>query len=103
MATRTPQQQVLATAAAEIGYSRWSDPKNGTKYARETMPVFWPGQTWLTVNGVSYCDIFITWVFWKALGKDFVTSQALPAGASYNTDYRASKGGRIKQVPGPPR
>lgn len=95
MATRTPQQRVLATAAAEIGYSRWSDPKQGTKYARETQPVFWPRDTWLLANGISYCDLFITWVFWKALGRSFVTSQALPAGASYNTDYRASKGGRI--------
>lgn len=98
MATRTPQQRVLATAAAEIGYSRWSDPKQGTKYARETQPVFWPRDTWLLANGISYCDLFITWVFWKALGKSFVTSQALPAGASFNTDYRASKGGRIPKA-----
>lgn len=91
----SPQSKVLATAAAEIGYSRWSDPKRGTKYARETQPVFWPRDHWLLANGISYCDIFVTWVFWKALGEDFVTSGALPAGASYNTDYRASKGGRI--------
>lgn len=93
----TPQQRVLATAAREIGYNRHRDPKTGTKYARETMPVFWPGQTWLTANGVSYCDIWITWVFWKALGEDFVRNGGLPAGASYNTDYRASKGGRISK------
>lgn len=91
------QSKVLATAAREIGYSRWTDPKRGTKYARETQPVFWPRDTWLLANGISYCDLFITWVFWKALGKSFVTSQALPAGASYNTDYRASKGGRVKK------
>ena len=89
------QSRVLATAAREIGYSRWSDPKRGTKYARETQPVFWPRDTWLLANGISYCDIFVAWVFWKALGKAFVTSGALPAGASYNTDYRASKGGRV--------
>lgn len=89
------QSRVLATAAREIGYSRWSDPKRGTKYARETQPVFWPRDTWLLANGISYCDIFVTWVFWKALGKAFVTGGGLPAGASYNTDYRASKGGRV--------
>ena len=89
------QSKVLATAAREIGYSRWTDKKRGTKYARETQPVFWPRDTWLLANGISYCDIFVTWVFWKALGKAFVTGGGLPAGASYNTDYRASKGGRI--------
>ena len=89
------QSKVLATAAREIGYSRWTDKKRGTKYARETQPVFWPRDTWLLANGISYCDLFVTWVFWKALGKSFVTDGGLPAGASYNTDYRASKGGRI--------
>ena len=91
----TPQRKVLAVAASQIGYSRWSDPQRGTKYARETQPVFWPRDTWLLVNGINYCDIFVTWVFWKALGEDFVKKGYLPAGASYNTDYRASKGGRI--------
>lgn len=90
----TPQRKVLATAASQIGYSRWSDKKTGTKYARETQPVFWPRDKWLLANGISYCDLFVTWVFWKALGKDFVLNH-LPGGASYNTDYRASKGGRI--------
>ena len=97
----TPQQRVLATAAGEIGYSRWSDKGRGTKYARETQPVFWPRDTWLLANGISYCDIFVTWVFWKALGKAFVTGGGLPAGASYNTDYRASKGGRVSKPPKP--
>ena len=101
MATLTPQRRVLATAAAEIGYSRWKDDKKGTKYARETQPVFWPRDTWLLANGISFCDLFVTWVFWKALGEDFVTDGGLPAGASYNTDYRASKGGRVRKPPRP--
>lgn len=93
----TPQRRVLAMAASQIGYSRHSDPKQGTKYARETVPVFWPRDHWLLANGISYCDIFVTWVFWKALGEDFVKKGHLPAGASYNTDYRASKGGRVSK------
>ena len=93
----TPQRRVLAMAASQIGYSRWSDPNRGTKYARETQPVFWPRDKWLLANGISYCDIFVTWVFWKALGKDFVTKGYLPAGASYNTDYRAGHGGRVSK------
>lgn len=96
MATNDAVRKVLATAAAEIGYSRWNDPKRGTKYARETQPVFWPKDKWLLANGVSFCDIGVTWVFWKALGIDFVNNGGLPAGASYNTDYRASHGGRVK-------
>lgn len=96
MATASPQHRVLATADSQIGYSRWSDSNRGTKYARETQPVFWPRDTWLLANGISYCDLFITWVFWKALGKDFVLN-SLPGGASYNTDYRASKGGRVSK------
>ena len=101
MATASPQQRVLATAASQIGYSRHTDPKNGSKYARETQPVFWPRDLWLLANGISFCDIWVTWVFWKALGKDFVTSGALPAGASFNTDFRASKGGRVSKPPRP--
>lgn len=93
----TPQRRVLAVAASQVGYNRWSDPKQGTKYARETQPVFWPRDTWLLANGINYCDIFVTWVFWKALGEDFVKEGHLPAGASYNTDYRASKGGRVSK------
>ena len=84
--------RVLRRAAGEIGYSRWNDPKRGTKYARETQPALWPRDKWLLANGISYCDIFVTWVFWKEGLLDI-----LPAGASYNTDYRASKGGRIKK------
>ena len=92
----TPQRKVLAMAASQVGYSRWADKKRGTKYARETQPVFWPRDTWLLANGISYCDLFVTWVFWKALGEDFVLNH-LPGGASYNTDYRASKGGRVSR------
>ena len=84
--------RVLRRAAGEIGYSRWTDPKRGTKYARETQPALWPRDTWLLANGISYCDIFVTWVFWKEGMLDI-----LPAGASYNTDYRASKGGRVSK------
>ena len=92
----TPQRKLLAVAASQIGYSRWSDSQRGTKYARETQPVFWPRDAWLLANGISYCDLFVTWVFWKAFGEDFVRNH-LPGGASYNTDYRASKGGRVSK------
>lgn len=85
-------RKVLAIAAGEVGYSRWSDPKRGTKYARETQPVLWPNDKWLLANGISYCDIFVTWVFWKAGCLDI-----LPGKQSYNVNYRASHGGHVSK------
>lgn len=55
--------QVLATAAGEIGYSRWSDPAEGTKYGR-----FWAGklgQAWLGGNGQSFCDMGVNWCLFQ--------------------------------------
>ena len=85
-------RKVLAIAAGEIGYSRWNDPKRGTKYARETQPVLWPNDKWLLANGIAYCDIFVTWVFWKAGCLDI-----LPGKQSYNVNYRASHGGHVSK------
>lgn len=85
-------RKVLAIAAGEIGYSRWNDPKRGTKYARETQPVLWPNEKWLLASGVAYCDIFVTWVFWKAGCLDI-----LPGRQSYNVNYRASHGGHVSK------
>ena len=83
-------RKVLAIAAGEVGYSRWSDPKRGTKYARETQPVLWPNEKWLLASGVAFCDIFVTWVFWKA-----GCLNILPGKQSYNVNYRASHGGHV--------
>ena len=83
-------RKVLAIAAGEVGYSRWNDPKRGTKYARETQPALWPNDKWLLANGISYCDIFVTWVFWKA-----GCLNILPGKQSYNVNYRASHGGHV--------
>lgn len=85
-------RKVLAIAAGEVGYSRWNDPKRGTKYARETQPVLWPNEKWLLANGISYCDIFVTWVFWKA-----GCLNILPGKQSYNVNYRASHGGHVSK------
>lgn len=79
--------RVLSIAAGEIGYSRWTDKLRGTKYARETQPALWPRDTWLLANGIAFCDIFVTWVFWKAGALDI-----LPGRQSFNTDYRATAG-----------
>lgn len=90
-------RKVLAIAAGEIGYSRWNDPKRGTKYARETQPALWPNDKWLLANGIAYCDIFVTWVFWKAGCLDI-----LPGKQSYNVNYRASHGGHVSKAQAQP-
>lgn len=101
MAIIDPIRKLLAVADGEIGYSRWTDPEPGTKYARDLQPIFWPKDKWLLVNGINFCDIWVTYVFKTAFGEDFVSDGGLPAGASYNTDYRASKGGRVSKPPKP--
>ena len=80
------QEKILKIAAGEIGYSRHTDKLKGTKYARETQPALWPKDKWLLENGVAYCDIGVTWVFWKAGLLDI-----LPGKQSYNVDYRTTK------------
>lgn len=59
---------VLAIAAAEIGYSRWNDPEAGTKYGR------WYEQSIdqcstnydYGASGVPFCAMFDSWVFDQA-------------------------------------
>lgn len=57
-------KQVLKIAAGEIGYSRWTDPLQGTKYgrayAKET------GSPYFGTNGVPYCAMFVWWVLKQA-------------------------------------
>ncbi len=51
-------EQILAVAAGEIGYSRWDDPEEGTRYGR------WYATrhgAWYGTSGVAYCCMFVTW------------------------------------------
>lgn len=59
----TPKD-VIAIAEGEIGYSRWSDPKEGTKYGRWYAEQ--SGEDWYGTNGIAYCAMFASWVFAKA-------------------------------------
>ena len=56
----TTTATILNIAAREIGYSRWNDPKPGTKYGRDYAARH--GKDYGT-SGVPYCAMFITWVF----------------------------------------
>ena len=52
-------QQVLATAAGELGYTRWDDPEEGSKYGR------WYAQDhgpYFGASGVPFCAMFASWV-----------------------------------------
>ena len=59
----TTTQQIIATAKAEVGYSRWEDENPGTKYGRwyaqiTNSPAF-------GASGVPYCDMFVSWVLYQ--------------------------------------
>ena len=56
--------EVLAIAASQIGYSRWSDPQQGTKYGRWYAEHTHDG--YYAQNGVPYCDMFVSWVLNQA-------------------------------------
>lgn len=56
--------QVIATAAKEVGYSRWSDPQAGTKYGRWYAAK--TGSPYFGRSGVPYCAMFVSWVLSSA-------------------------------------
>lgn len=56
---------VLNVARGEIGYSRWKDPEQGTKYGRWFRDVLGWG-SYYGQNGVPYCGMFVSYVFNKA-------------------------------------
>lgn len=57
MATRA---DILRVAKGEIGYSRWADKENGTKYGRWYARAV--GNDMFAASGVPYCDMFVSWV-----------------------------------------
>ena len=59
----TTDLDVLRIAAGEIGYSRWDDPEEGTKYGR------WYAQThgqYFGASGVPFCAMGASWVLDQA-------------------------------------
>ncbi|WP_085830420.1 CHAP domain-containing protein [Collinsella vaginalis] len=54
---------LVATAAQEVGYSRWLDPLAGTKYGREYAKRM--NSAWFGGNGVPYCAMFVSWCLWQ--------------------------------------
>jgi len=52
--------KTLSIASKEVGYSRWTDPKNGTKYGRWYAQI--TNSSYFGQNGVPYCAMFVAWV-----------------------------------------
>ena len=52
---------VLAKARGELGYSRYTDPLQGSKYGRWYAQI--TGVPYYGTNGVPYCAMFVSWVF----------------------------------------
>ena len=77
-------QEILKVAAGEIGYSRWSDPQQGTKYGRWYAKK--TGSSYFGTNGVPFCAMGVSWVFAQC-------GQSLPGlpTASCPTLYQANK------------
>ena len=59
--------KVLQIERGEIGYSRWNDPLQGTKYGRWLASK--TGQAWLAQNGIAFCAMGQSWSFDQA-GQD---------------------------------
>lgn len=52
---------ILKVAAGEIGYNRYNDPLEGTKYGRFYAEL--TNSPYFGTNGVPYCAMFVSWVF----------------------------------------
>ena len=83
----------LAIAAGEIGYSRWNDPKQGTKYGRWYADV--TNSPYFGMNGVPFCAMFASWVLdragIKAFGFPTASCVTIASGARKAGTIRSSK------------
>lgn len=57
-------RDVLSIAGGEVGYSRYADPKTGTKYGRWFAELV--GDSYYAQNGVPYCAMFTSWALAQA-------------------------------------
>lgn len=57
-------EDVLRVAAGEVGYSRWDDPEEGTKYGRWYAKL--TNSPYFGKSGVPYCAMWVSWVFFTA-------------------------------------
>lgn len=72
---------VLRVARGEIGYTRWDDPQEGTKYGR------WYAEghgSYYGTSGVPYCAMFVSWVY------DQCPGDSIPGGYKAYVPYFVS-------------
>ena len=50
---------LMAVAASQVGYDRYQDPEQGTKYGRWYAEL--THSPWFGTNGVPYCAMFVSW------------------------------------------
>lgn len=90
---------VLKVARNEIGYSRWTDPQQGTKYGRWYAQI--TGSSYYGANGVPYCAMFVSWVFDQAGAScaglpeaycPYIINKARSAGRIISSKYDAQPG-----------
>lgn len=72
MAEQGTLARLLEVERAEIGYDRYKDPQQGTKYGRWYAQQ--TGQAWYGANGVAYCAMFQSW----CLAQAGVTAVGMP-------------------------
>lgn len=82
-------EDVLRTAAGEIGYSRWTDPEPGTKYGRWYADL--TKSSYFGTSGVPYCAMFVSWVLARAGAK----CSGFPTASCPSAVSAATSGGRI--------
>lgn len=57
-------EEFLEIAEGEVGYSRWDDPKPGTKYGRWYAEL--TGSSYFGNSGVPYCAMFVSYCAYQA-------------------------------------
>lgn len=84
-------QDVLRIAAGEVGYSRWDDPEEGTKYGRWYASI--TGSPYFGKSGVPYCAMWVSWVFDQAgvQCEGFPRAVAIDARDGFNRAFRPSE------------
>lgn len=82
---------LLAVAADEVGYSRWDDPQEGTKYGRWYAAL--TNSPWFGTNGVHYCAMFASW----CLAQLCISACGCPTAACTSGLLRAARSaGKLK-------
>lgn len=57
-------EDLILVAKGEVGYSRWADPEQGTKYGRWYAQI--TGSPYYGASGVPYCAMFVSWCLDRA-------------------------------------